>query len=85
MSHHADGGVMRRLVTGTVVLALPLLALVPAAQASAPVAPSFTRIQGAAGDAAGLQPTVDAYRALLGDPTRGSTGTVCRTTSQRPI
>lgn len=68
MPYRTNGGVMRRLAAGAAVLALPLLALVPTAQASATAAPSFTKIQGAAGNAAGLQPTVDAYRALLGNP-----------------
>lgn len=74
MSHRTRAGVLRRLATGAVVLALPVLALIPAAQASAAAAqPSFTKIQGAASDAAGLQPTVDAYRALLGNPNNGDT------------
>ncbi|MGH3917264.1 MAG: hypothetical protein ACRDTC_28205 [Pseudonocardiaceae bacterium] len=69
MSHRTNGGIVRRMAAGTAVLALSLLALVPTAQANADAAaPSFTKIQGAAGNAAGLQPTVDAYRALLGDP-----------------
>ena len=44
----------------------------PSAAAASFAAPSFTRIEGAASDAAGLQPTVDAYRALLGEPNNGS-------------
>ncbi|MGH8574081.1 MAG: hypothetical protein ACREX8_16130, partial [Gammaproteobacteria bacterium] len=63
------------ILPGHGVLAVPALALVPAAHASADAAapPSFTKIQGAAGSAAGLQPTVDAYRALLGEPDNRST------------
>jgi hypothetical protein len=44
----------------------------PSAAAASFAAPSFTKIEGAASDAAGLQPTVDAYRALLGEPNNGS-------------
>ncbi|MEU8233151.1 hypothetical protein AB0C12_26530 [Actinoplanes sp. NPDC048967] len=44
----------------------------PSAAADSFAAPSFTKIEGAASDAAGLQPTVDAYRALLGEPNNGS-------------
>ncbi|MEU8611978.1 hypothetical protein AB0C29_28730 [Actinoplanes sp. NPDC048791] len=44
----------------------------PSAAAASVAAPSFTKIEGAASDAAGLQPTVDAYRALLGEPNNGS-------------
>ena len=73
MSHSTRGGVLRRLAAGAAVLALPALALTPATQASAAAAPAFTKIQGAASNAAGLQPTVDAYRALLGNPNNGST------------
>jgi len=68
MAIRTRAGVLRRLATGAVVLALPVLALVPTTQASAAAPPSFTKIQGAARSAAGLQPTVDAYRALLGEP-----------------
>ncbi|MGA5299922.1 hypothetical protein ACPCHT_08340 [Nucisporomicrobium flavum] len=52
---------------------LPLTASPAAATTGAAAAPTFTKIEGAAGDAAGLQPTVDAYRALLGEPNNGST------------
>ena len=50
---------------------LPFTSAPASAQAAA--APSFTKIEGAAGTAAGLQATVDAYRALLGEPNNGST------------
>ena len=59
-------------VTATAVPAALLpLASAPAA-AGAAAAPSFPKIEGAAADAAGLQATVDAYRALLGQPNNGS-------------
>ncbi len=55
------------------VALLPLVAAAPAtASAQQAAAPTFTKIEGAAANAAGLQPTVDAYRALLGDPNNGS-------------
>jgi hypothetical protein len=75
MLHRNRATVLRRLATGAAALSLPVLAFVPPAQAGAAAVapPSFTRIQGAATDAAGLQPTVDAYRALLGNPNNGST------------
>ncbi len=52
---------------------LPLTANPAAAAETAAVAATFTKIEGAAADAAGLRPTVDAYRALLGNPDNGST------------
>jgi hypothetical protein len=68
----------RRLLRLAVTAAVVPVALLPFASASASssaaaAAPSFTKIEGAAADAAGLQPTVDAYRALLGEPNNGST------------
>ena len=51
---------------------LPLTAN-PAAAGTAAAAETFTKVEGAAADAAGLQPTVDLYRTLLGDPNNGST------------
>ena len=53
---------------------LPLTASPAAASVdAAAAAPTFTKIEGAAADAAGLQATVDLYRTLLGDPNNGST------------
>ena len=51
---------------------LPLTAN-PAAAGAAAAAATFTKVEGAAADAAGLQPTVDLYRTLLGEPNNGST------------
>jgi hypothetical protein len=62
----------RRLLQLTVAAAAVPVALLPFGPAPASAAASFTRIEGAAADAAGLQPTVDAYRALLGNPNNGS-------------
>ena len=62
-----------RALLAASALAVPAVVLAPAGPASATAAPSFTKIQGAAGSAAGLQPTVDAYRALLGGADNGST------------
>jgi hypothetical protein len=68
----------RRLIGLTAVAAAALpAALLPfsvasAADASAAAAPSFTKIEGAAANAAGLTPTVNAFRALLGEPDNGS-------------
>jgi hypothetical protein len=68
----------RRLIGLTAVAAAALpAALMPftaasAAGASAAAAASFTKIEGAASSAAGLLPTVDAFRALLGQPDNGS-------------
>ncbi|HEX8345066.1 MAG TPA: hypothetical protein VF657_10015 [Actinoplanes sp.] len=42
------------------------------ADAAAVAVPTFTKVEGAAGTAAGLQPTVDLYRTLLGEPNNGS-------------
>jgi hypothetical protein len=47
---------------------LPAASPAAAAVDAAPVAPAVTKIDGAAANAAGLKPTVDAYRTLLGDP-----------------
>jgi hypothetical protein len=68
----------RRLIGLAVAAATVPAALVPLATAasaagSAAAAPSFTKVEGAASNAAGLQPTVDAFRALLGEPNNGST------------
>ncbi|MEV8504856.1 hypothetical protein AB0368_08500 [Actinoplanes sp. NPDC051475] len=65
----------RRLFRLAVTAAAVPATLLPlaATPASAAAAPTFTKIEGAAADAAGLQPTVDAYRSLLGDPNNGST------------
>jgi hypothetical protein len=53
---------------------LPLTAAPSAAAAEAAAAPpTFTKVVGAAAHASGLQPTVDLYRVLLGDPNNGST------------
>jgi hypothetical protein len=70
----------RRLLGLAVAAAAVPTALLPLAGSAsatatdaAAAAPSFTKIQGAAANAAGLQQTVDAYRALLGDPNNGAT------------
>jgi hypothetical protein len=74
MLNRIRAGILRRLVTGAAVVAVPALALLPMAQVStAATEATFTKIQGAAASAAGLQPTVDAYRALLGDPNNRNT------------
>lgn len=44
-----------------------------AGAATSTAASSFTVVEGVAGNATGLTPTVNAYRALLGDPNNGST------------
>jgi len=68
----------RRLLQLAATAAVVPVALLPFGPATAApsaasfAAPSFTKIEGAASDAAGLQPTVDAYRALLGEPNNGS-------------
>ena len=63
----------RRLLKLAVAAAAVPVALLPIASASpAAAADSFTKIEGAAADAAGLQSTVDLYRTLLGDPNNGS-------------
>lgn len=72
---------LRRRLVGLAVAAaavpsalLPLTASAASADAAAAAAaPSFTKVQGAAANAAGLTRTVDAYRKLLGDPDNGST------------
>jgi hypothetical protein len=63
----------RLLQLAVTAVAVPAALLPLSAAPAAAAAPSFTRIEGAAADAAGLQPTVDAYRALLGEPNNGST------------
>jgi len=67
----------RRLLKLAVAAVAVPVALLPYASASASAsspaaAPSFTKVEGAAADAAGLQATVDLYRTLLGDPNNGS-------------
>lgn len=66
--------IRRRLLQLAVTAAVVPVALLPFGSVSpaSAAAPSFTKIEGAAADAAGLQPTVDAYRALLGEPNNGS-------------
>lgn len=71
MSQHTRHRLATRLATGAAAIAMPALALASALPAQA-AGPSFTKIQGAAAHAAGLQGTVDAYRTLLG-PDNGST------------
>lgn len=56
------------LAAAVSAVALPLGS--PQSAASRPFA--FTKIEGAAGDVAGLTPTVTAFRALLGEPNNGS-------------
>ena len=65
----------RRLLRLTAAAAAAPIALLSlaSAPAGAAAAPSFTKIEGAAADAAGLQATVDVYRTLLGDTNNGST------------
>src|SRR5690349_17347931 len=62
-----------QLAVSAVALPAALLPLTANPAAAAAAAPTFTRIEGAAADAAGLQPTVDLFRTLLGDPNNGST------------
>lgn len=64
---------LRRVATSAAAIALPALALAPLATPASAAAPSFTKIQGAAANPAGLQGTVNAYRAVLGNPDNGST------------
>ena len=64
--------IRRRLATLTVATAAAVPAALLPLTAPASAAASFTRIEGAAANAAGLQPTVNAYRALLGEPNNGS-------------
>ena len=60
----------RRAVVGALACALiPATVAVGAAPAQAA---SFTKIEGAAAHAPGLAPTVDAFRALLGNPNNGN-------------
>jgi hypothetical protein len=61
----------RTVVAATTVAAAVASALIGSA-APASAAASFTKLQGAATTAAGLTPTVDAYRLLLGNPNNGS-------------
>lgn len=64
---------LRRLVALTAAAGV-LPAVLAATSGSAQAAPpSFTRIEGTAGNAANLAPTVDAFRVLLGGPNNGST------------
>jgi hypothetical protein len=65
-----------RRTTAAVALAAavaPAVLGLSAGSASAAGPLAVTKIEGAAGNAAGLQPTVDAYRALLGNPDNAST------------
>jgi hypothetical protein len=55
------------VVVAAAAVAGPVVLLAPQASAA-----SFTKITGASGSAAGLQPSVDAYRALLGGVDNGS-------------
>ncbi|MEV4641720.1 hypothetical protein AB0J80_30690 [Actinoplanes sp. NPDC049548] len=64
---------LTRLAVTAAAVPVTLLPLSAAPAASAAAAPTFTRIDGAAADAAGLKPTVDAFRGLLGNPDNGST------------
>ncbi|MFI5838296.1 hypothetical protein ACIA8K_01070 [Catenuloplanes sp. NPDC051500] len=64
-------GIRRRLVAVAITAGAVSAALLPTGPASAAPA-SFTKIQGAASNAAGLQQTVDLYRTLLGEPNNGS-------------
>jgi hypothetical protein len=63
----------RRATTAAALaaVALPLLAGAATPASAAPL--SVTKVEGAASNAAGLAPTVNAYRALLGGPDNGST------------
>jgi hypothetical protein len=66
---------VRRPTMAVAVLATAALAAVLpfAAPASADATkPNFTKVKGAAVDAAGLTPTVNKFRALLGEPNNGS-------------
>ncbi|WP_051797961.1 hypothetical protein [Catenuloplanes japonicus] len=64
-------GIRGRLVAVAITAGAVTAALLPTGPASAAPA-SFTKIQGAASNAAGLQETVDLYRTLLGAPDNGS-------------
>jgi hypothetical protein len=74
--HHARS--FRRIVTlaaaaasAAVVVSLPAPASATATDATT-TGFAFTKIEGAAGSAADLTPTVNAYRALLGEPNNGA-------------
>jgi hypothetical protein len=56
------------LATGVLAAVLPMAT--PASAAT--TKPSFTKVKGAAANAAGLTATVDAFRALLGEPNNAS-------------
>ena len=60
----------RLLALAAATAVVPALALPLSAPAAA--APAVTKIEGTAGSAAALTPTVDAYRTLLGNPNNGS-------------
>jgi hypothetical protein len=81
MQHHTRSP-RRRLtalaVAGAATSAVALSLVTPASAGAAPAdataaAPAVTKIEGTAANAAGLVPTVNAYRSLLGDPDNGST------------
>lgn len=63
----------RRLVGLTAAVAAVAAGLVPLAPPASAAAVPVTKIEGTATNAAGLTPTVNAYRTLLGDPNNGST------------
>ncbi|MDP9792100.1 hypothetical protein J2S43_000612 [Catenuloplanes nepalensis] len=63
---------LRRLAVIAVTAGAVTAALLPVAGPASAAPASFTKIQGAASNAAGLQGTVAAYRLLLGDPNNGS-------------
>jgi len=67
---------MRHTRTSRVIALAAATALASAGLLSfgstASAAPAVTKIEGTAADAAGLAPTVDAYRGLLGDPNNGN-------------
>jgi hypothetical protein len=86
MSHLSRRAVVRRLAAGAAALALPAVALAQASPATAAAEPpSFTKIQGAAANAAGLQGTVDSYRALLGEPNNGAETNATQGVGRREI
>lgn len=62
----------RTLALTIAVAAASAAAVVPAMTPAVAAAPAFTKIEGAAANAAGLTPTVNAYRSLLGDPNNAS-------------
>jgi len=73
MQHHIRS-LRRRAVTLAVASAAVSAVVVPLATPASAAPPefAFTTVAGAAGSAAGLTPTVGAYRALLGEPNNAS-------------